>query len=102
MPEVQYARGVAQRGVHVVRHHDHGDPVAEVDELQQVVHLRRGDRVEPRDGLIEQQQLFSGAERSGEQHALLLPAGQLLVAAVRELGHAHALKVARGLGPVGL
>ena len=85
--ELQDVRGVALRRRDVVRDHDDGDAVAEVDELEEVVHLPRRHRVEARDGLVEEQQLAGGAQGAGEQHALLLATGELLIAIIYFLFH---------------
>ena len=53
-----------------------------VDMPQDAVKLRRDKRVETRERLIEQEQLFGRAECPCEQDALLLSAGELPVAAV--------------------
>lgn len=79
---MQDVRGVAPGGGEVVRDHQNGDPVAAVELLHDRVHLLRHLRVEPRDRLVEQEQAPRGAEGAGEEHALLLPAGELPVAAV--------------------
>ena len=52
---------------------------------ERAVQVLRGGRVEPRDRLIEDQQLPRRAQGAREQHALLLPAGELAVAAVLQL-----------------
>ena len=79
---MQDVRGVAPGGGEVVRDHQNGDPVAAVELLHDRVHLLRHLRVKPRDRLVEEQQAPRGAEGAGEEHALLLPAGELPVAAV--------------------
>ena len=93
MPEMEDLRGVAHRLMYVVRDHYNGDAVAEIDELDKVVHLLRGDGVKPGDGLVEQKELLRGAQRTGEQHALLLSAGERLIALAFQILYAHALKV---------
>lgn len=100
MSQVEDVRGIARRLVDVVRDHDDGDIVTEVDELDQVVHLPCRDRVEARDGLVEQQQFFCRAQRPGEQYALLLAAGEGLIAFVLQILDPHALQISRCALPV--
>ena len=72
-------RGIAQRGVNVVRNHDDGDVVAEVHKLDEVIQFPRRHGVKSRDRLVEQEELACGAQGAREQHALLLAAGERLV-----------------------
>lgn len=100
MAEVQDVRGVAHRRVDIVGHHDDGDVVAEVHKLDEIIQLPRRDRVEAGHRLVEQQELLRGAQGARQQHALLLPARQLLIAPVPQLLDAHALHVPVGAGAV--
>ena len=97
---MQHLRGIAQRGLDVVRDHDDGDIVAEVDELDEVVQLPRRHGVQPGDRLVEQQQLLRGAQGAREQHALLLAAGERLIALVFQVLNAHALQIFQRSGAV--
>ena len=90
---MQHLRGIAQRGLDVVRDHDDGDIVAEVDELDEIVQLPRRHGVQPGDRLVEQQQLLRGAQGAREQHALLLAAGERLIALVFQIVDSHALLI---------
>ena len=101
MAQVQHVRGVAQGGVDVVRDHDNRDVIAEVHELDEVIQFPRRHGVETRDRLIEQQELARGAQGAREQHALLLAAGERLIAVVRQILDAHALHVLLRAGAVG-
>ena len=70
---------------------DHEDRhAAAVEFADEVIELLRRHGVEPRDGLVEQQELIRRTERPGKQHALLLAAGKLAVAAVGQVGNVHA------------
>ena len=63
-----------------------------------MVHLVGGKGVEPRDGLVEQQQLSGGTQGAREQHALLLSARKLAVAVLGEVLDAELFHVALGQG----
>ena len=82
LADVQDGLCVAHRAFHIMRHHDDCDAVLVMDVPQDAVKLRGDKRVETRERLIEQEQLFGRAERPCEQDALLLSAGELPVAAV--------------------
>ena len=75
MPQVQHVRGVAEGGVDVVRDHDDRDIIAEVHELDEVIQLPRRHGVEPRDRLIEQQELRLLRQRTRQHHLLPFPSG---------------------------
>ena len=77
-------------GVDIVGDHDDADIVAEVYKLDKIVHLPGGDGVKPGDRLVQQKKLFGGAESTGKKHPLLLAAGQLPIAPLRQIGDAHA------------
>ena len=98
---MQHVRGVAEGGVDVVRDHDDRDVIAEVHELDEVIQFPRRHGVEARDRLIEQQELARGAQGARKQHALLLAAGERLIAVVRQILDAHALHVLLCAGAVG-
>ena len=98
---MQHVCSVAQGGVDVVRDHDDCDVIAEVHELDEVIQFPRRHGVEPRDRLVEQQELARGAQGAREQHALLLAAGERLIAVVRQILDAHALHVLLRAGAVG-
>ena len=105
-PAVQQGRQLeALRGrLHVVRAHEHGDapPAQAVEEREQG--LARA-HVHAREGLVQQQHVRLLGERPGEEHALLLAAGELADGAPLELGDAELVQAARhhlavgGLGP---
>ena len=74
--------------------HEHGDaplaqPREEVEDRLLGVHVHAGE------GLVEQQHVRLLGERPGEEHALLLAAGQLADGAPRELGDAELVETAR-------
>ena len=65
-------RRVAYSGVDIVRYHDDARVIAEIDELYKVIHFICRDGIEPRNRLVEQQELFRRAHRARKQNALLL------------------------------
>src|SRR5450759_2681707 len=80
--------------LHVVGAHEHGDaplaqPREEAEDRLLGVHVHAGER------LVEQQHVRLLGERPGEEHALLLAAGQLADGAPRELGDAELVQTAR-------
>src|SRR5512145_323171 len=79
--EVRHAR----RLLHVVRHDEDGHALLEV--VHQLLDRGRGDRVERRGRLVEQQQLRIGGERAGDAQALLLPAGEIVCRLVQAVFH---------------
>ena len=76
---------MGQGAAQVVGHHDDGQPFFLVEIVQRAVQVLGGSGVQPRHRLIQHQQLSGGAQRSCQQHPLLLPAGQLTVAPVLQL-----------------
>ena len=74
--------------------HDDGDalPVKLGDDF---IHLRRCFGVQTGDRLIQQQAFPGGAQCPGQEHPLLLPAGEIPVAFSGELCHAHPLQILR-------
>ena len=91
-------RRVAYSGVDIVRYHDDARVIAEIDELYKVIHFICRDGIEPRNRLVEQQELFRRAHRARKQNALLLAAGELKIAAVGYIVNAEALHVLGGRG----
>ena len=72
--------------------HDHGHAlVGELD--HDVEHFLDHLRIERRGRLVEQHDLGLHAQRAGDRHALLLPAGELAGVLVGLLGNAHPLEV---------
>ena len=86
--------GIADSRADVVADHQDGDALP-VEPGDEVVHLRRGHRVQARHRLVEQQELLRGAQGPGQEHPLLLAAGELSVAAVGKLRNAHPRHVLR-------
>src|ERR1700761_9845439 len=60
--------------LHVVRHDDDGGYTLELEE--QLLDLQRGDGIERRAGLIEQQNLGLNSKSASDAEPLLLPAGE--------------------------
>src|SRR5665647_2806705 len=95
-PPVQEGHQLEALGsrLHVVGAHEHGDaplaqPREEAEDRLLGVHIHAGER------LVEQQHVRLLGERPGEEHALLLAAGQLADGALRELGDAELVQTAR-------
>src|SRR6266436_857563 len=59
--------------LHVVRH-DH-DRVGRLERHHQLLHLRRGDRVQGRAGFVHENHFWLHGDRAGDAEALLLPSG---------------------------
>lgn len=76
----------------VVGHHHagHADAFDDLDKLK--LHLRTQLLVQSTHGLVEQQQLRTLGQRTGQGHALTLAAGQLVRLALGVLGHVHQLE----------
>jgi hypothetical protein len=76
----------------VVRDVDEGDPdfLLQVDELE--LHFLAQLGVEGGERLVEQQHRRMGDQRSGNGHALLLAAGELVRVALAETGEPHVLE----------
>ena len=66
----------AEQGVHVVGRHVHRDLLLTGQLAEQGDDLLLAAQVEVGERLVEQQQLGPGDQRVGDQHALLLAAGQ--------------------------
>ena len=90
--------GVFQGVLQVVGHHDDGDALGAVQVRQRAVHVVGGLRVKARHRLVQDQQLPRRAQGPGQQHPLLLSAGQLPVAAVFQLQHTQLAHVHQRLG----
>ena len=75
-------RGIAQRGVNVVRDHDDGHAPALVQIAQRFVKVLHARGVKARDRLVEDEQVICRAQGARKQHALLLPARELAVTLV--------------------
>src|SRR5450756_1146297 len=95
-PPVQEGHQLEALGsrLHVVGAHEYGDaplaqPREEAEDRLLGVHVHAGER------LVEQQHVRLLGERPGEEHALLLAAGQLADGAPRELGDAELVQTAR-------
>jgi len=67
----------AERARHVVADHQVGRPEALPGLLDQVIHQPRGQRVQPRRGLVVDQDLRLQHQRSRQAHPLALPSAQL-------------------------
>jgi zinc transport system substrate-binding protein len=61
----------------LVRHEEHRGAVLEHEVHERVAELALRLRVDARDGLVEHEQLGLARERAGDEHALLLTAGEL-------------------------
>ena len=68
-------------------HHDDGKALGTVEIRQGVVHIVGGRRIKARHRLVQDQQFSGGAQGPGQQHPLLLTAGQLTVAPVFQFQH---------------
>jgi hypothetical protein len=90
---MQHHVGVLHGASYVVGNHDDGDARLAVDLGYLAVQLLRDHRVQPGNRFIQKQQLSRGAERPGQQHALLLASGQFPVTLVAERPNAKALQV---------
>ena len=99
--EMQDAGGVPQRLRDVVGDHDDGDPLLPVEAVNDLVQLIRNGGVQPGEGLIHEQQAAGGTEGPCQQHPLLLPAGKLPVAAVRQVLRAQQAQFGKGCFAVG-
>ncbi len=73
---MQNMAGVSDGGSHIVRDHHHGDAVLTVELLNERIHFRRHLGVKSGNRLIKKQHFLRGAQCAGEQHPLLLSAGQ--------------------------
>ena len=82
----------------VVGHHDagHADALDDLDQLK--LHLRTQLLVQRTHRFVEQQQLRSLGQGTGQGHTLTLAAGQLMRFALGVLGHLHQLEHVRDAG----
>ena len=76
---------MAQRLRYIMGDHDDGNALLAVQTVNDLVQLARHGRVQPGKGLVHQQQATGGTQRPCQQHSLLLSAGKLPIAAVRQL-----------------
>ena len=88
-PDVQDRVRLAQSASHIVRDHDDRHLLFFVEVAQGLIEILRGGGVETRDRLVQNEQAVRRAQGAREQHALLLSAGKLAVAAVLQLQHAE-------------
>jgi hypothetical protein len=91
---------VRRHPVEVVRREQHGQAVA-VQLVEQVEHLVARPHVHARRRLVHEQQLRPAQQRPGDEHALLLAAGQLADLPAGEVGDAQPLQHPRHLLPLG-
>ena len=86
--DVKDVRCIFDRSGDIMGDHDdcHAFPVQVPD---QFIHLRSHFRIQPGDRFIQQEDLPGGSEGPGKQDALLLSAGQLSVAAARQIRDPH-------------
>lgn len=70
---------VFNSALYIVRDHDNGYARIPIELFYQTIELSSHHRVKPGHRLVEQKQLFCGAERTREQNPLLLTAGELAV-----------------------
>ena len=82
-------------------HHDDGHALLLIQIGQGLVEVLGGGGVQAGNGLVQNQQLTSGAQGPGQQHPLLLPAGEVPVAGVLQFQNAQLAQVHHGLGPLG-
>ncbi len=76
---------------HLVCHHDHrhavrGEASHDIEHLADELRIERGSR------LVEEHQLRVHRQRTGDRHALLLAAGQLVGVRARLLGETHSVQ----------
>jgi hypothetical protein len=91
-PPVQHHRdaiGHGERLFLVVGHEHEGDAGFVLQALELDLHFLAQFEIEGGERFVEQQHLGSGGESAGQGYPLLLTAGDLADAAVRQLVHAH-------------
>ena len=90
---------VAHRhGLHgVVRHHEHGEAQVGVKRQHQLAHVVAQRLVQGAEGLVHEHRARCGHQRPREGHALALPAGNLVRAALAQACELHFLQHPRGL-----
>ncbi len=92
-------RQVCRHAVQVVRREHDGQAVA-VQLVEQVQHLVTGSDVDPGRWLVHEQELGTPQQRPGDEHALLLAAGQLADVPTGELSDAEALEDGDDVAPL--
>ena len=98
---MQHRSGAAEGGFEIVGHHDDGCALFLVEVGQRLVEVLGGGGVQAGDGFIQDQQGTGGAQGPGQQHPLLLTAGEVPVALVLELQDAQLAHVHEGRGFLG-
>ena len=98
---VQNRPGTAQSGLEIMGYHDHGHAFLFIEVRKGLIEILGRCRIQAGNGLIQNQQLSGGAQGTGQQHPLLLTAGELPVALVLELQNAQLAHVHQGLGFLG-
>ncbi|MPN12930.1 hypothetical protein SDC9_160250 [bioreactor metagenome] len=81
---------LVRRRMRVVGNHDDGDSVIAVDMLNQPIHLRRCEGIQPRNRFVEDDQFSGCGQRARQQGALLLPTGELTETRILQRIHADA------------
>lgn len=83
--------GVSQGCLNVVGYHDDSDAIFAVQGFNQIIHLCSYLWVKAGNRFVQKQQFFCGTQRSCQQNTLLLPAGKLPIAPLRQGGDLHFL-----------
>ena len=92
---------VPQGAADVVGHHHHGHALGAVEIPQGAVQVVGGGGVQARHRFVQHQQVPCRAQGPGQQHPLLLAAGQFPIALVLQLQNAQLAHVLQGLGLLG-
>ena len=100
-PQMQDTAGMAQGLRDIMGDHDDGDALLVVQLVHHIVQLIGDGGVQPGKGLIHKQQAAGGAQGPCQQHPLLLPAGKLPVAAVRQVLRPQQAQFGKGCFAVG-
>ena len=72
---MQNVTGISNGGSNVVGDHNNGNAVLPVELFNQRIHLRHSLGVKPGNRFVQEQHFLCGAQRTGKQYPLLLPAG---------------------------
>ena len=97
LPDVENVAGLLHGNGNIVGDHDDGNAVLVVQIGDQLIHLRRHQRIQTGNRLVQQKDFLRRAQRPGQQHPLLLTAGEIPVAALFKALDAKALHGGAGL-----